>query len=440
MAKVAVVTLGCPKNQVDSEIIKGLLCENGYKEEAEPSLADIIVVNTCGFIEDAKQESIDTLFQMIEYKKKGNCRLLVATGCLSQRYGKELMKEIPEIDVMLGTTSFPDIVKSINHSLQGKRELKIQSPDIGISEGMPRRRGEILHYGYLRIAEGCDNHCSYCIIPKLRGGYRSRREEDIVDEAGFLVSGNAKEIILIAQDTTGYGRDLYGERRLPLLLSRLCGIEKLEWLRLLYCYPEGITKELLDTIKQQDKICNYLDIPIQHVSDKVLKLMNRRTSALEMERLLAQAKEHIPQLVLRSTIIVGFPGESREDFEKVLALVRKGYFDRLGVFTYSREEDTPAFNMKNQVSSQLAAERKEILMLEQQKISLRKNHSKVGREFRVIVDGQDNNLYCGRTYGDAPDIDNTVLFTSDARLNKGDFVMVRMEHGLEYDLIGSVVE
>jgi ribosomal protein S12 methylthiotransferase len=439
MLRVAVVTLGCPKNEVDSEIIKGLLCQNGFEEEKDLSRADIIVVNTCGFIEDAKQESVNTLLEMSGYKENGSCRLLVAAGCLSQRYGKELMQEISGIDAVVGTTSFPDIVDTIKDSLRGNRGFRIRDENMDIPEGLPRVQGENLHYRYLRIAEGCDNYCSYCIIPKLRGKYRSRKEKDIIEEANTLVSGRAREIILVAQDITGYGRDLYNEKRLPALLIKLCSIEKLDWLRLLYCYPEGITEELINTVRDQDKICKYLDIPIQHASDSILKRMNRKITGVEIERLLYELREQIPGLVIRSSVIVGFPGESSEDFDSILSLVRKGYFDRLGVFTYSREENTPAFRMKGHISPEVSMERREILMLEQQGISLRKNHSKIGMEIRVIVDGKENELYYGRTYGDAPEVDNQTLFTSDRILKAGEFVKVRVEHALEYDLIGRVV-
>jgi ribosomal protein S12 methylthiotransferase len=435
----AIITLGCPKNQVDSEMIKGLLIEKGYRYVDRPEKADIIVVNTCGFIQDAKQESINTLLEIANYKKEGRCTLLVATGCLTQRYGRELLREIPEIDVVLGTTSFPGIVRAVDESLMGKRVLDIGHRDAVIPEGLPRSTPKGAHYEYLKIAEGCDNHCSYCIIPKLRGKYRCRREEDIIREAKRLVSGKVRELILIAQDTTGYGRDLYDEMQLPKLLDRLCGIEGLNWIRLLYCYPDGITGELINTIERQPNICKYLDIPVQHASDRILRLMNRRTTAARTEKLLSSIRERLPGLVIRSTVIVGFPGETDQDFESVLTFVRRGYFDRLGVFTYSREEDTPAYNMKDRVPQKLAEERKEILMLEQQRISLKNNASMVGHEVEVIVDGRDDCQYYGRTYRDAPEIDNLVLFTSDMAKKAGDFARVRIEHAFEYDLVGRVV-
>jgi len=439
MQKVSIVTLGCPKNQADSELIKGLLMEKGYSYEQDPALADVIVVNTCGFIEDAKQESINTLLEMAQYKKIGRCRLMVATGCLAQRYGKELMREMPEIDVLMGTTSFPEIVEAINQAAQGKRVLNIRHPDFVIPEGLPRDSLENSHYAYLRIAEGCDNHCSYCIIPRIRGRYRSRRWEDILEEGRSLVSGGAKELILIAQDTTGYGRDLYGERKLPWLLSKLCDIDGLYWLRLLYCYPDGITRELVETMNAQPKLCNYLDIPIQHASDRILRSMNRRTTAAQTERLLNYVKENIPGVVIRSTVIVGFPGETDDDFRKLLALIRKGYIDRLGVFVYSREEDTPAYGFSGRVPRSTARERKEILMLEQQQISLRNNRAMVGKVLEVITDGRVRARYYGRTYGDAPEIDNAVLFHSDKDIKAGEYVRVKVEHALEYDLVGRVV-
>jgi ribosomal protein S12 methylthiotransferase len=439
MQRVSIITLGCPKNQADSEMIKGLLMEKGYTYEQDPALADIIVVNTCGFIEDAKQESINTLLEMAQYKKTGRCRLMVASGCLAQRYGKELMREMPEIDVLLGTTSFPEIIEAVKQAAQGKRVLNIRHPDSVIPEGLPRDSLEKSHYAYLRIAEGCDNHCSYCIIPRIRGSYRSRRWEDILEEGKFLVSGGVKELILVAQDTTGYGRDLYGERKLPWLINKLCEIDGLHWMRLLYCYPDGITRELVETMRDQSKLCNYLDIPIQHASDRILRLMNRRTTAAQTERLLNYVKENIPGVIIRSTVIVGFPGETDDDFKKLLALVRKGYIDRLGVFVYSREEDTPAYGFSGRVPRSTAEQRREILMLEQQQISLKNNREMVGKVLEVLADGRDRDGYYGRTYGDAPEIDNAVLFHSDREIKAGEYVRVKVEHALEYDLVGRVV-
>lgn len=439
MQKVSIVTLGCPKNQADSEIIKGLLMEKGYFYEQDPALADVIVVNTCGFIEDAKQESINTLLEMGQYKKTGRCRLMVASGCLTQRYGKDLMREMPEIDVILGTTSFPEIIEAVDQAAQGKRVLNIRHPDFVLPEGLPRNSLGNSHYAYLRIAEGCDNHCSYCIIPRIRGSYRSRRREDILEEGKALVSGGAKEVILIAQDTTGYGRDLYGERKLPWLLNKLCEIDGLYWLRLLYCYPDGITRELVETMRVQPKLCSYLDIPIQHASDRILRLMNRRTTAAQTEKLLNYLKENIPGLVIRSTVIVGFPGETDDDFQRLLTLVRKGYIDRLGVFVYSREEDTPAYGFSGRVPRSTAEQRREILMLEQQQVSLKNNRELVGQVLEVMTDGHDQDGYYGRTYGDAPEIDNMVLFHSDKEIKAGEYVRVKVEHALEYDLVGRVV-
>lgn len=439
MQRVSIITLGCPKNQADSEMIKGLLMEKGYTYEQDPALADIIVVNTCGFIEDAKQESINTLLEMAQYKKTGRCGLMVASGCLAQRYGKELMREMPEIDVLLGTTSFPEIIEAVKQAAQGKRVLNIRHPDFAIPEGLPRDSLEKSHYAYLRIAEGCDNHCSYCIIPRIRGSYRSRRWEDILEEGKFLVSGGAKELILVAQDTTGYGRDLYGERKLPWLINKLCEIDGLHWMRLLYCYPDGITRELVETMRDQSKLCNYLDIPIQHASDRILRLMNRRTTAAQTERLLNYVKENIPGVIIRSTVIVGFPGETEDDFKRLLTLVRKGYIDRLGVFVYSREEDTPAYGFSGRVPRSTAEQRREILMLEQQQISLKNNREMVGKVLEVLTDGRDRDGYYGRTYGDAPEIDNAVLFHSDREIMAGEYVRVKVEHALEYDLVGRVV-
>jgi ribosomal protein S12 methylthiotransferase len=437
--KVALISLGCPKNQVDSEVMMGLLKENGFELTGNEKKADIIVINTCGFIEDAKQESIDTILEMARLKEHGNCRLLVVAGCLSQRYGEELMREMPEIDAMVGTTSFPEIIQTINSALEGKREINIKDADSEIDEGLPKVQSTPKYTAYLKIADGCDNRCSYCVIPKLRGMYRSRRENEIVKEAESLASQGVKEIILIAQDTAGYGKDIYGESRLPGLLRRLCSIQGIEWIRLLYCYPDGINEELIRTIKSQAKVCNYLDMPIQHISDNVLKRMNRRTTGKEIENKIRKLKHEIPDLVLRSTVIVGFPGETQEDFEELLSFIKKGYFDRLGVFAYSREENTPAYNMKGQVPRAIAEKRRDFIMEAQQKISLNKNSLLVGRVVKVLVEGKEGNYYYGRTYGDAPEIDNQVLFTSEAVVRKGSFAMVKIEHALEYDIIGRVL-
>lgn len=439
MYSVAVITLGCPKNQVDSGIIRGLLLKEGYREINRPEKADIIVVNTCGFIRDAKEESVNTLLEMAGYKRTGSCELLIASGCLTQRYGREIFNKIPEIDIILGTTSFPQIAESITLFFKRKdRILNIGHRDMAVPENLPRAVPNSNHYEYLRIAEGCSNCCSYCIIPKLRGRYKSRREEDIIKEAKSIVSGNVKELVLIAQDTTGYGMDLYNEPRLPKLLEGLCNIEGTDWIRLLYCYPDNITEKLLSTVEKNPKICKYLDIPIQHASDKILKAMNRKMTAAQTEKLLSTVKERMPELTIRSTIIVGFPGERDRDFEEVFKLVKRGYFDRLGVFIYSREEGTPSYNLNNQVPQPLAEERKEILMLEQQKLSLKNNASLVGRNVKVIVDGKDHCQYYGRTYRDAPEIDNLVLFSSEDPLKAGDFVKVKIEHAFEYELVGSV--
>lgn len=437
--KVAMVSLGCAKNLVDSEVMLGLLSENGYELVEDPGKANIIVINTCGFITDAKQESIDTIIEMGQYKEKGSCRLLVITGCLPQRYGDELMKELPEIDVLLGTTSFTEIVEAIKKSLEGRKVLNVKGVNREIEEGLPRMQSTPDYTAYLKIADGCDNCCSYCIIPRLRGRYRSRKEEYILGEARLLARKGVKELILIAQDTTKYGLDLYGERRLPRLLNELVRIDGIKWIRLLYCYPDGITKELIDTIKSEEKICNYLDIPLQHVSTRVLERMNRRYTEEDIVELIERLKEEIPGLVLRTTMIVGFPGETEGDFNNLLEFVKKGYFDRLGVFTYSREEGTPAYNMEGQVPRRVAKKREELIMKAQQRISLEKNTQKIGRVFEVLVEGKEDDMYFGRTYGDSPEIDGLVLFKSKKAVNVGDFVLVRIDHALEYDLIGESI-
>lgn len=436
---IALISLGCPKNQVDSEVMMGLLKDGGFNLVSDQNAADIIVVNTCGFIEDAKQESIDVILEACSLKRTGRCKLLVATGCLSQRYGGELMKEIPEIDAMLGTTSFPEIVNTIKNALGGSREVKIWNPSVQIKEGLSKIRSTPAYTAYLKIADGCDNFCSYCIIPALRGRYRSRKETEIITEAETLALKGTKELILVAQDISRYGVDLYGYPVLPDLLERLCAIRGIEWVRLLYCYPDGITDRLISAIKKEDKICNYIDMPIQHISDEILKRMNRGTTGRDIENTVKRLKAEIPGLILRSTLIVGFPGETEEDFKCLLSFVKKGYFDRLGVFAYSREEGTPAYRMDGQIPSETAEERKDIIMKEQQKISLHKNSLMVGRSERVLVEGKEEKYYFGRTYGDAPEIDNQVLFQSVSPLKAGEFVTIKLEHALEYDVIGSVL-
>ncbi|MDI6704736.1 MAG: 30S ribosomal protein S12 methylthiotransferase RimO [Bacillota bacterium] len=437
---VAIISLGCPKNQVDSEVMMGLLKDSGFKLVSDQNEADIIVVNTCGFIEDAKQESIDVILEACSLKRTGRCKLLVAAGCLSQRYGKELMEEIPEIDAMVGTTSFTEIVNTIKKALRGSKEVRIWDPSVQIKEGLSKIQSTPVYTAYLKIADGCDNFCSYCIIPALRGRYRSRKEDEILSEAETLALKGTKELVLIAQDITRYGMDLYGEPVLPDLLEGLCRIRGIEWVRLLYCYPDGITEKLISTIKKEEKICNYIDMPIQHISDEVLKRMNRRTTGSDIENTVKRLKVEIPGLILRSTVIVGFPGETEEDFNCLLCFVKKGYFDRLGVFVYSREEDTPAYHMDRQISRETAEKRKDIIMKEQQKISLLKNALMVGRSERVLVEGKEEKYYFGRTYGDAPEIDNQVLFQSASPLKAGEFVTVKLEHAFEYDVIGSVLK
>lgn len=437
--RAAIISLGCPKNQVDSETIAGLLSEAGYMLANDPADADIIIVNTCAFITDAKEESIDTILQMAKYKKHGRCELLAVAGCLSQRYGQQLFDEMPEVDVFVGTTSFPGIIRAIGNALQGCRVIDIADADQSVQEGLPSVRSAPAYTGYLKIADGCDNRCTYCIIPKLRGSYKSRRSEDILAEADSMAKAGVKELILIAQDTTSYGIDLYREKRLPGLLEDLCKIDGIRWIRLLYCYPDLINDYLIDVIARQSKICNYLDIPIQHISDRVLKAMNRRVRSKDIFSLLERLKERIPDIIIRSTLMVGFPGESDDDFQQLLDFVNKGYIDRLGVFTYSREEDTPAFRMKNQVPKKIAQKRKDIIMRAQQQISLNKNHSRIGDTLEVLVEGNEGETFVGRTYGDAPDIDNRVLIESPTQLESGQFVRVKIEHAMEYDLFGRVL-
>jgi len=437
--KTALISLGCAKNLVDSEMMLGILKENNFDIIEDPRNAEIIIINTCAFIEDAKQESIDTIIEAGRYKKEGKCKLLVVTGCLSQRYGKKLQRGMPEIDAILGTSSYPEIVDTISLVLKGSQQFKLKRADHGIFEGLPRLQTTPEYTAYLKIADGCDNLCSYCIIPMLRGRYRSRKEENIIDETRQLALQGVKEVILVAQDITKYGIDLYGEYRLARLLDGLCQIEGIKWIRLQYCYPDGINDELINIIKNRKKICKYLDIPIQHISERILKKMNRKSTSKEIESLVTRLKKEIPEIILRTTLIVGFPGESGQDFKELLKFVKKGYFDRLGVFIYSREEGTPAYHMKDQVDEKTAQERQKIIMEAQQSISLNKNRKKIGKIIKVLIEGNEGSAYFGRTYGDSPEIDNLVYFSSDLSLQPGKFVKVKISQAFEYDLIGECV-
>lgn len=435
------ISLGCDKNLVDTEVMLGLLDSRGYQMVDTEEEADVIVVNTCCFIHDAKEESINTILQMAEYKKTGRLKALIVTGCLAQRYQKEILDEIPEVDGVLGTTSYDKILEAIDEALAGHTELKME--DINALPQVETKRLVTTggHYAYLKIAEGCDKHCTYCIIPKVRGDYRSVPMEKLLKEARELAEGGVKELILVAQETTVYGVDLYGEKKLPELLRKLCEIPGLYWIRILYCYPEEITEELIQVIKEEEKICHYLDLPIQHASDGILKRMGRRTTKQELVDIIGKLRKEIPDIALRTTLITGFPGETQEQHEELMAFVDEMEFERLGVFTYSPEEDTPAATMPDQIPEEVKELRQAELMELQQEIAFEKAEDMIGRELLVMIEGKvvDENAFVGRTYMDAPNVDGLIFVTADQELMSGDFVRVKVTGANEYDLIGGLI-
>ncbi len=438
---VFVETLGCAKNLVDSETMMGLLTNYDYILTKDKYAADIVIVNTCGFIEAAKQESIDTIIALGQLKNEGNCKLLAVAGCLGERYAEDLMKELPEVDAIIGTGNYPEIIQILDDALQGKKIIKSGDMNIKISEDLPRFISTPKHTAYLKIAEGCDNGCTYCIIPKLRGTYRSRSMEQILKEAKALAKDGVKEIILIAQDTTRYGIDLYGQYRLSDLLKELCRIEEFHWIRILYCYPDEITEDLIDVIAYEKKICKYLDMPIQHCNNEILKRMNRRTSKEHILKVIEQLRRKCPDIAIRTSLIVGFPGETNEQFEELKQFVTAVQFDRLGVFTYSQEEDTPAANFPDQIPEALKEKRKEEIMLSQQQISYKKNMEKIGNIYDILVEEkvEGESVYIGRTAYDAPEIDGIVYVHSDRTLDPGAFIRVLIKDALEYDLMGEML-
>lgn len=438
--KLLFVSLGCDKNLVDSERMLGILRERGYEFTDDEEEADIVVVNTCCFIGDAKEESINTLLQMGELKDTGQIKALIAAGCLAERYREEIQREIPQVDAILGTTAIDCIADAVEEVLQGQGSNHYRD----INE-KPRADGRRIittggHFAYLKIAEGCDKHCTYCIIPKVRGSYRSVPMEELLEEAAVLASSGVKELILVAQETTLYGVDLYGEKKLPQLLRELSQIQGINWIRLLYCYPEELTDELLDTIAAEHKVCHYLDIPIQHASDPVLKRMGRRTSQNELRAMIHRLREKIPDICLRTTLITGFPGETQEDYEELYRFVNEMEFDRLGVFAYSQEEDTPAADMPDQVEEQQKMFRRDELMELQQAIAFERAENMVGRVLTVMVEGKvaDEDTYVVRTYRDAPNVDGYLFINTSANLMTGDFVKVQVTDSNEYDLIGEL--
>lgn len=440
MRKVLFISLGCDKNLADSEEMLGMLVENGYTLTNDETEAEVIVVNTCAFIHDAKEESINSILEMARYKTEGALKVLLVTGCLAQRYKEEIIEEIPEVDAVLGTTSFGDIIKALDKVFEGERYLEFK--DINARTEISKKRVLTTggYYGYLKIAEGCDKRCTYCIIPKLRGNYRSIPMEQLLSQAEYLAEQGVRELILVAQETTVYGKDIYQEKCLHKLLKELCKIPGIQWIRILYCYPEEIYPELIQTMKEEKKICHYLDLPIQHCSDKILKKMGRKTTKEELIDIVTLLRKEIPDIVLRTTLITGFPGETDEDHQELMEFIDTMEFDRLGVFTYSAEEDTPAANMPGQIAEEVKQDRQAELMELQQEISLDKGNDKIGTCVEVMVEGKvaDENAYVGRTYGDAPNVDGYIFINTDTELMSGDFARVHVTGALEYDLIGEL--
>ncbi len=440
--KIGMVSLGCPKNQTDAETMLGILIEKGHTAVQNPEDAEVIIVNTCGFIEPAKQESIDTVLEMAEYKKAGNCRLLIMTGCLAERYHDSIKEELPEVDAVLGAGDYDKISDVIEQADAGEYVCLWGHQNCEIPENLPRVLTTAPHSAYLKIADGCDNNCTYCAIPMIRGHFRSRRMEDIIAEAEELCRNGVKELIVIAQDTTRYGVDLYGEYSLDKLLKELCEIDGVHWIRVHYLYAEAITDSLIDVMAENGKICRYIDVPIQHINDDVLRRMARRTNRKEIEEKIRKIREKMPDAVIRTSIIAGFPGESDEQFEELYDFVEKIKFDRMGVFAYSREEDTPAANFSEQIPEEVKEERRGRLMELQQKISLEKNREKTGTEIEVLCEGYDdeNYMYFGRSRADSIGVDSTVYFAAEDEVEIGSFVRVEILDADEYDLTGKQID
>ena len=442
--KILFISLGCDKNLVDTEMMLGQLSEEGFTFTDDETQAEVIIVNTCCFINDAKEESINTILEMAELKKQGTLKALVVTGCLAQRYKEEIQTEIPEVDCILGTTAIDQIVEAVKEVIDGQNVGLKHVEDINRKPVYGKKRIMTTggHYAYMKIAEGCDKHCTYCIIPKIRGNFRSIPMEALIEEAKILVEQGVKEIILVAQETTLYGQDLYGRKALPELLDKLNEISGLYWIRILYCYPEEVTDELIDAIKRNKKVCHYLDIPIQHGSDAVLKRMGRRTNEQQLRDIVGKLRREIPDICLRTTLISGFPGETEEDHEALMHFVDDLEFDRLGVFTYSPEEDTPAALMADQIKEEVKEDRRAEIMELQQEIAYDKADSMVGQKLMVMIEGKvaDENAYVGRSYKDAPNVDGYVFVNTSKNLMTGDFAMVTITGSYEYDLIGEIEE
>ena len=440
--KVLFISLGCDKNLADSEEMLGLLTGKGHEIVDSEEEAEVIVINTCCFIHDAKEESVENILEMAEYKKAGTCKVLIVTGCMAQRYKEEIIQEIPEVDAVLGTTSYMDILKAIDEACEGRHFQEFRD----INE-LPEDSGRRVlttggHYGYLKIAEGCDKHCTYCIIPSLRGRFRSVPQERLIAQAEHMAEQGVKELILVAQETTMYGTGLYGKKTLHLLMKELCKIKGIRWIRVLYCYPEEIYDELIQVMKEEKKICHYLDLPIQHASDRILKRMGRRTTRAQLTAIIEKLRKEIPDIVLRTTLITGFPGETEADHQEVMEFVDEMEFDRLGAFTYSPEEGTPAETMEGQIPEEVKEERRDEIMELQQEISLEKGNDRIGQELLVMIEGKvsGESAYIARTYGDAPKVDGYIFVQTGELLMTGDFAKVRVTGALEYDLIGELAD
>ena len=439
--KILFISLGCDKNLVDSEVMLGILADRDFEMTDTEDDADIIIINTCCFINDAKEESINTILEMAEYKKTGPCKALIVTGCLAQRYKQEIVDEIPEVDAVIGTSKYDEIFDAVDQALKGSHFLDVD--DLDRLPSVPGKR--ILttggHYAHLKIAEGCDKHCTYCIIPKIRGNYRSVPMEQLLAEAASLAEQGVKELILVAQETTLYGVDLYGKKSLHILLQELAKIKGIRWIRILYCYPEEIYPELIETIKNEKKVCHYLDMPIQHASDAILKRMGRRTTKAQLKETVSLLRKEIPDIVLRTTLIAGFPGETQEQHEELMEFVDEMEFERLGVFAYSPEENTPAASMPDQIPEEIKEERRDAILELQQEIAFDKAADMVGRTLYAMIEGKaaDEPAYVARTYADSPDIDGYVFVNTGEMLMSGDFVKVKITGSAEYDLIGELV-
>lgn len=440
--KILFISLGCDKNLTDTEVMLGLLASKGYEMTNDETEADIIVINTCCFIHDAKEESIQNILEMARYKADGCLKTLVVTGCLAERYRQEIIDEIPEVDAVLGTASYDKILEAIDEALEGRTTVTMESLERLPKVETKRQITTGGHFAYLKIAEGCDKHCTYCIIPKIRGKFRSVPMEQLVAEAKDLADQGVKELILVAQETTLYGKDIYGKKSLHLLLKELCKIPGIYWIRILYCYPEEIYDELIQVMKEEPKICHYLDLPIQHANDDILKRMGRKTSKQELIDIIAKLRREIPDICLRTTLITGFPGETQEQHEELYRFVNEMEFDRLGVFTYSPEEDTPAATMADQIDEEVKEDRQAELMELQQEIAFEAAENMEGREMFVLIEGKvaDEPVYVGRSYRDAPNIDGLIFVETGEELLSGDFAKVKIKGALEYDLIGGLVE